>query len=114
MSAPEQSEDEGLGDLLTRLVDDGKGYAHAEISYYKTLVRSKLRDARSMLWLGALALALAQAAAVALVVGLVLTLSPRVGPGWATLIVVVSISAVAAILGRLAWVHVKRIVGEKP
>ena len=110
----QQPADEGLGDLFGRLIDDGKGYAHAEIGYYKTLVRSKLRDARAMLWMGAAALGLAQAAAVALVVGLVLTLSPRVGPGWATLIVVVGISLVSGLMARLAWVHVKRIIGEEP
>lgn len=113
MSEP-QPQDEGIGDLLVRLVDDGKGYVHAEIGYYRTLVRSKLRDARAMLWMGTAAMALALAAAVALVVGLVLTLAPRVGPGWATLIVVVGASVVSAIMARLAWIHVKRIMGEEP
>ncbi|MES2988272.1 MAG: phage holin family protein [Pseudomonadota bacterium] len=107
-------QDEGLGDLLGRLVENGKGYAHAEIGYYQTLIRAKLLDARSALWLGAAALALGLAASVALVVGLVLTLSPLVGPGWATVIVVVGISLTAGIMGRLAWVQVKRIIGEKP
>ena len=110
----EQQPEEGLGDVFARLVDEGKGCAQAEIGYYRTLVRSKLRDARSMLWMGAAALALAQAASVALVVGLVLTLSPLVGPGWATLIVVVATCLVAGVMARLAWVHVKRIIGEKP
>lgn len=114
MIDPQQSEDEGLGDLVGRLVEDGKGYAHAEIGYYKTLVRSKLRDARASLWMGAVALGLAQAAAVALVVGLVMTLAPHVGPGWATLIVVTGIGLLAGIMARLAWIHVKRIMGSKP
>ncbi|RYD53788.1 MAG: phage holin family protein [Sphingomonadales bacterium] len=109
-----QPEDEGIGDLLTRLVEDSKGYAHAELGYYRTLVRSKLRDARAMLWMGAAAIGLVQAALVALIVGLVLTVAQYVGPGWATLIVVVTISAVAGIMARLAWVQVKRIIGEKP
>lgn len=106
--------DEGLGDLLGRLVEDGKGYAQAEIGYYRTLARSKLRDARAALWMGAAALGLLSAAMVALTVGLVMTLSQYVGPGWATLIVVVAISAIAGVMARLAWVQVKRIVGEKP
>ncbi|RYY22951.1 MAG: hypothetical protein EOP62_21800 [Sphingomonadales bacterium] len=113
MSEP-QPEERGLGDLLGQLVEDGKGYAHAEIGYYRTLLRAKLLDARAALWLGATAMALALAASVALVVGLVLTLSPLVGPGWATLIVVVGIGAIAGIMARLAWVQVKRILGEKP
>ena len=109
-----QQETEGLGDLFGRLVDDGKDYARAEIGYYKTLVRSKLRDARAMLWMGAVALGLAQAAIIALVVGLVFTLAPRIGPGWATLIVVVGIGALSAVMAYLAWTHIKRIIGEKP
>jgi hypothetical protein len=110
----EVPKDQALGDLLGRLVEDGKGYAQAEIVYYQTLVRSKLRDARAMLWMGAAAIGLLSAALVALTVGLVLTLAQYVGPGWATLIVVVAISAIAGVMARLAWVHVKRVIGEKP
>jgi hypothetical protein len=107
-------QDDSIGALLQRLVDDARHYADAEISYYRTLARSKLRDARAMLWMGAVALVLAQAAAVALVVGLVLTLSPLVGPGFATLIVVLAFLGVAGLMGWLAWVQVKRIFKEKP
>ncbi|HEX8302325.1 phage holin family protein [Sphingomonas sp.] len=109
----QQPEDEGIGELLGRLVEDGKGYAQAEIGYYRTLARSKLRDATAMLWMGATALVLAFVALVALAVGLVLTLSSLVGPGWATLIVFTGITAIAAILGWLAWTHVKRMMGQK-
>jgi hypothetical protein len=103
-----------IGELLQQLVDNGRAYADAEIGYYRTLLRSKLRDARSMLWMGAVAMALALAASVALVVGLVLTLAPLVGPGFATLIVVVTFLAISGLLGWLAWTHVKRIFKEKP
>lgn len=113
MNAP-QPEEKGIGELFQQLVDDGKAYGQAELAYYRTLLRSKLRDARAMLWMGAVALALAQAAAVALVVGLVLTLGPLVGPGFATLIVVTSFLAIAGLMGWLAWTHVKRIMKEKP
>lgn len=113
MDAPEPDE-KSIGELLQRLVEDGRGYAEAEIGYYRTLLRARLRDARSMLWMGAVALALALAAAVALVVGLVLTLSPLVGPGLATLIVVAVFLAISALMGWLAWTHVKRIFKERP
>lgn len=112
MNAPEP-EEKGIGELFQQLVDDGKAYGQAELAYYRTLLRSKLRDARAMLWMGAVALALAQAAAVALVVGLVLTLAPLVGPGFATLIVVTAFLAIAGLMGWLAWTHVKRIMKEK-
>lgn len=109
---PDGPQDEGLGDLFGRLVDDGKGYARAEIGYYRTLARSKLRDARASLWMGAAALGFAQAAAVALIVGLVMTLTPLVGPGWATLIVVTGTLILSGIMGWFAWQHVKRVVGS--
>ncbi|MBX3564638.1 MAG: phage holin family protein [Sphingomonas sp.] len=110
----EGAKDQALGDLLGRLVEDGKGYAQAELGYYRTLARAKLRDARAALWMGAVSLGLLSAAMVALTVGLVMTLAQYVGPGWATLLVVVAISAIAGVMARLAWVQVKRIVGEKP
>ncbi len=113
MDAP-KPEEEGIAELFQRLIGDGKAYAEAELGYYRTLARSKLRDARAMLWMGTVAIALAFAAAVALVVGLVLTLAPLVGPGWATLIVVAAFLAISGLMGWLAWKHVKRIFKEKP
>jgi len=109
-----QPDEKGIGELLQQLAEDGRAYADAELGYYRTLLRAKLRDAREMLWMGAVALALAQAAAVALVVGLVLTLAPLVGPGLATLIVVLAFLAIAGLMGWLAWTHVKRIFKERP
>ncbi len=103
-----------IGELLQQLVDNGRAYADAEIGFYRTLLRAKLRDARSMLWMGAVAIALAFAAAVALVMGLVFMLAPLVGPALATLIVVTSLLAVSGLMGWLAWTHVKRIFKEKP
>jgi hypothetical protein len=112
---PDQQPDEKtLGELLQQLVENGRAYADAEIGFYRTLFRSKLRDARAMLWMGAVAMALALAASVALVVGLVLTLAPVVGPGFATLIVVAAFLAISGLLGWLAWTRVKRIFKEKP
>ena len=104
-------EEESVGELLQRLVEDGKGYVHAEIGYYRTLVEAKLGAARSGLVLAAIALVLLFAAAIALVVGLVLTLATLVGPGFATLIVVVGMAAIAALLGWIAWARLKRAFG---
>jgi hypothetical protein len=106
-----QPEEEGIGELLTRLAEDAKLLGEAEIDYYRTLARGKLHDAREGLWLGAAAIGLAMAASIALVVGLVLTLTPALGPGLATLVVVVVIGGWAAVMGWLAWRHVKRVFG---
>ncbi|AJP71498.1 phage holin family protein [Sphingomonas hengshuiensis] len=113
MAEPDLSA-EGLGELLGRLVEDGKGVARAEIGYYYAVFRSKLRDISAGLWMGAVALGLAMAAAIALIVGLVLTLTPIVGPGFATLIVVVVTGALAGLMAWLAWRHVKRALKGLP
>ncbi|MBC9031596.1 phage holin family protein [Sphingomonas sp. JC676] len=112
MPEPEQQE-QGIGELLTRLADDAKAFGQAELDYYYALARGKLSEASAALWTGAVAAALALAAAVALVVGSVLTLSPLVGPGWATLIVVAVALGLAGIMARLAWLHVKRVLKDK-
>nr|WP_218625245.1 phage holin family protein [Sphingomonas sp. dw_22] len=99
--------------MLTRLADDAKDFGRAELDYYYALARAKLRDLRFALWTGAVAAALGLAAAGALVGGSVLTLAPYVGPGWATLIVVAVALGLAAILARLAWLRIKRILKDR-
>ncbi|WP_448664394.1 phage holin family protein [Sphingomonas sp. CJ20] len=110
----EPDADQNIGALLGQLVEDGKGLARAELGYYYAIARAKLREVRNSLWLGAVALGLAQAAIIALIVGLVLTLSPLVGPGFATLIVVGVTGALAALAARLAWLQVKRVLKDRP
>ena len=113
MAEPETG-DETIGELLTRLANDAKAYGNAELSYYKALVRERLRAGRTSLWMGGVALALGQAAGVALVVGLVMTLAPLVGPGFATLIVVAVTLGLATLMGYLAWQQIKKVIGNKP
>ena len=113
MPSPE-TEEETVGELLTRLADDAKAFGQAELDYYKTLVRERLRAGRTSLWMGGVALSLGLAAGVALVVGLVLTLAPLVGPGFATLIVVAVTLGLSALMGWLSWQQIKRVMGNKP
>jgi ABC-type antimicrobial peptide transport system permease subunit len=107
------TEEESVGELIGRLVEDGKGFARAEIGYYRALAADKLDQARSGLILAGLALLLAVAAAIALVVGLVFALATLVGPGWATLIVVAATLAIAGLLGWLALRHFRRMTGAE-
>lgn len=98
--------DEGVGALIARAMADGRAYADAEIGYWRALALDRLADARRLAIFGVAALLLVNAAAIALIVGLVLTLEPLVGPGLATLIVVL-LTAIAA--GLFAWAALKRI-----
>jgi predicted phage tail protein len=109
-----QPGEESLGELFGRLIDDAKGFGRAELDYYRVLARERLRAAKTSLWMGAVAGALALAAAVALVVGSVLTLTPMVGPGWATLIVVGIALLLSGVMGWLAWQQIKRVMGDLP
>ncbi len=111
MAEPET--EESIGALIGRLVEDGKGYARAEIGYYRTLAVSKLGEARSGVILGVAALVIALCAVTALLVGLILSLATLVGPGWATLIVIVAALALSALLGWLAYKRFQRMFGSK-
>jgi hypothetical protein len=102
-----QEQEPGIGELLHRLVEDGRGYARAEIGYYRTLARIRFAAARLGLALAAVALLLVLGAFIALVVGILLTLSPIVGPGFATLITFFGMLLIAGLLGWLGFGRVK-------
>ena len=106
-----QEQEEGVGELLGRLVEDGKTFARAEVRYYRTLAMGKLAEAKTgvVFELGALVIALS--ALTALLVGLILTLATLVGPGFATLIVIVVALVLAGLLGWLGYRHFARMMG---
>lgn len=104
-------QDEGLGTLVKRLFDEGKGYARAEADYYRALASAKLADTKTILLFGVIALVLTLAAAIGLIVGLLLIVSALLGPGWATLIVVGVTLLLAFLFGSLAASRFKRSFG---
>ena len=112
MAEPEN--EESIGTLIGRLVEDGKGYARAEIGYYRTFAASKLGEAKLGLIFGAAALVIALCTVTALLVGLILSLATLIGPGWATLIVIVAALALSALLGWLAYKRILRLFGSAP
>lgn len=110
MIAPEPQE-ESVGALLGRLVEDGKSFARAEMGYYRLLLTGKLKEAGVGLGFGAAALVLACSAITALLVGLILSLATLIGPGLATLAVVLVTLGLAGLLGWFAFKHVMRVFG---
>lgn len=110
MIAPEPQE-ESVGALFGRLVEDGKRFARAEAGYYRILLTGKLREAGFGIGFGVAALVLACSAITALLVGLILSLATLIGPGLATLAVVLATLAVAGLLGWFAYKHVLRVFG---
>jgi len=101
-------DDDSIGTLVARALADGRAYAQAEADYWKAFAQSRLGDLRAAIVFGGIVLLLGQAAAIALIVGLVMTLTPHVGPGLATLIVVVVASGAAALFARAAWRRFRR------
>jgi hypothetical protein len=101
-----EQQGEGVGALFGRLVDDGKAFARAEIGYYRTLAAIKAGQAKGGLILIVAAVLIASACVTALLVGLILSLATLVGPGLATLIVIVGALVLAGLLG---WLGVRSL-----
>lgn len=101
-------EDDSVTALIARAVGDGRAYANAEIGYWKTLALDRLGDARTAAILAIVAFLLVQGAAIALIVGLVMALTPYVGPGIATLIVVLAAGILAGLSGYMAYLRFRR------
>lgn len=92
-------EDENVGTLVSRLVDETRGLAGAEIALYKARIGERVSAYRNAAIFFAIAGVLALAALIALLVGLIVTIATLVGPGFATAIVVVATLVIAAVLG---------------
>ena len=102
MEAPAQDpRDDSIGDLVGRLIEDGRTYARAEIDLLRQIARHRVARARTGLILLAAGAVLALSALTALILGLVLGLATLIHPLLAGL-------AVAALLagtgyGLIRW-----------
>ncbi len=92
------TEDEGIGALVTQLVDDARGLAGAEIALVKARIGERTSAYKNAAVFFAVAGVLALAALIALLVGLILSLATLIGPGLATAAVVLGTLAIAAVL----------------
>ena len=77
-----------LTDDIVAIFDDGRTMVEAEIQFQKTRAAFALDRGRSGAFYGVVAFALIHLALVALVVGMVIALTPLIGPWGATAIVV--------------------------
>lgn len=100
-------QDDNVATLMTRLVDDTRSLASAEIALYKARLGERTSAYKNAAIFFAAAGVLALAALIALLVGLILSIATLVGPGFATAIVVGVVFVIAGILavigkGKLA------------
>ena len=72
--------EESIGDLVNRLIDDGRSYARAEVDLLKQIARHRAGRARSGLILVAAGAVLLLSSLTALILGLVLGLATLIGP----------------------------------
>lgn len=111
MSNATPGQGESIGELLSRVVADARQVVIAEIDVHKAKLFAKVAEARSAAILLLASLVIGSLALTGLVVGALLSLSRFVGPVWATVIVVGSLSIGAALCGWLALRHFRALVG---
>lgn len=101
---PVPMEHESIGGLARQVVDDVKQAARAEIGLWKAIAAFRLSGAKLGVPLLVGALFVLQSVLTALFVGLIVTLAPMLGPGWATLLVVVG---GLVLVGLLAFIGLR-------
>lgn len=103
--------DESIATLLSRVLADAEHVARAEIELQKAKVVARIDEARNGVFLLLASVATGSVALTALVVGVLMVLTPLIGPGGATAIVVGTLVLVSALLGWLAMRHFKLLFG---
>ena len=113
VAAPPDAESEQQQDSVraafTKLYADGRAYADAEIERQKLragIAGAGIRDATIFAVAGFM---LSFAGLVAFLVGMVLMLSPRLGPGWAAVVVLGSTLLLTLLLLLLAKARISRM-----
>ncbi len=108
----EQVERPSLPDLFAELADDGRAWLNAEIAVYRAEARRRLIIAGIGLALLTLAAALVAGTLVALLVGAMFALTPMVGAGWSTTMVVGIALALALIAAQAGRVQLRKLTRE--
>jgi len=106
---PKPTPERPIGELVHELIEEGKGYARAELGLVKAIAAAKGKALAFPVGLLVASLFVGMASITALVVGVVLALATLIGPlaaGFAGLLIF------AAIAGGLAWWAIERIRRE--
>ena len=101
---------QSLSDLFIDLADDGRDWFEAEVAVLRAEARRRLLIAAIALGLLALSAALVAGTLVALLVGIVFALSPVIGAGWATALVVLVALSIAAVSAQMGRIQLRRLL----
>ena len=114
MDAPVRDpREESIGDLIGRLLEDGRTYARAEIDLLKEIARHRAGRARTGLILLVAGAVLALSSLTALVLGLVLGLAALTGPLLAGLIIAAALAGIGYLLVRLGLAGLRALSGDE-
>ncbi|WP_158702995.1 phage holin family protein [Allosphingosinicella vermicomposti] len=100
MASAGQRPDDGIGDLVSRLIEDGKSYARAEVNLAKAIAQHRAGKAKSGAVLLCAGIALLLAGFIGLIVGIVMGLAPLIGPVLAGVAVLVVTGLIGFLLIR--------------
>jgi len=92
--------DESVGELVGRLIEDGRDYAAAELALLKEIARYRAARAKTGAILVGAGVTLLMSALTALVMGLVLTLAQLINPALAGLVVALVLALVGGLLAK--------------
>lgn len=107
------SRDETIGELVGRLIEDGRAYADAEIDLIKAIARYRALRARKSLVALAIGWFFMVTSTTAVVIGAVLELAPRIGAIWAGLAVGVPLLLGGYALVHWGWGEIKGLTSDK-
>lgn len=114
MDAPAQDpRDESIGDLVGRLIEDGRTYAQAEIELLKRIAQHRAGRARTGLIMLVAGGVLALSALTALIFGFVLGLATLIGPVLAGLAVAAVLAGAGYVLVRYGLAGLRALGGDE-
>lgn len=109
----EDRREQTIGELVGRLIEDGRSYADAELELYKAIGRYRALRARKALVALAAGWFFMVTSMTAVVMGTVLSLAARIGPMWAGLAVGIPLLLGGYLLVRYGWAGVKGLAKDK-
>ena len=103
-----RASEESLGEIVTRVVDNGKDYVRAEIAVVKATARSKVEALKPAAIYIVVAVFLLQAALTVLAAALGMAFAPWLGTAGGLAVGAVIVLAVVGLLGLMAAGRIKK------
>lgn len=104
--------DESIGDLVGRLLEDGRRYARAELDLVREIMRHRAGQARNGFIALAVGVTLAMSAVTALLFGIVLGLATLIGPLLSGLAVALVLAIAGYLLVRMGTTRLRALAGD--